>query len=114
MCSVLVPHASAKLQNDHEAFQPGDMIRLTDWDVQSMSTYDNVLDQIWVKQNLAIIARCIVPDRKYARKKFLQRRNTLEPLCEDKKRAQVSTLLTDLGLLHYGYTVCDHSSVFLE
>jgi hypothetical protein len=60
------------------------------------------------------VARCIVPDRKYARKKFLQRRNTLEPLCEDKKRAQVSTLLTDLGLLHYGYAVCDHSSVFLE
>lgn len=90
------------------------VVTIKDWDVQSMSTYDNVLDQIWVKQNLAIIARCIVPDRKYARKKFLQRRNTLEPLCEDKKRAQVSTLLTDLGLLHYGYTVCDHSSVFLE
>jgi hypothetical protein len=48
MCSVLVPHASAKLQNDREAFQPGDMIRLT------VSTYDNLLDQIWVKQNLAI------------------------------------------------------------
>ncbi len=60
------------------------------------------------------VARCIVPDRKYARKKFHQRRNTLEPLCEDKKRAQVSTLLTDLGLLHYGYAVCDHSLVFLE
>jgi hypothetical protein len=60
------------------------------------------------------VARCIVPDRKYARKKFHQRRNTLEPLCEDKKRAQVGTLLTDLGLLHYGYVVCDHSSVFLE
>jgi len=29
MWSVLVPHASAKLQNDHEAFQPGDMICLT-------------------------------------------------------------------------------------
>lgn len=29
MCSVLVPHASAKLQNDREAFQPGDMICLT-------------------------------------------------------------------------------------
>ncbi len=29
MCSVLVPHASAKLQNDCEAFQPGDMICLT-------------------------------------------------------------------------------------